>query len=343
MNLVRLATALAILLVISCGKSSNKTVLTWWQFWTNPEVRPTIEKMVTDFESANPDIDVQLGDLTWSDGHEKIAIALAAGNGPDVIELGSDWISEFAANGKLSDLTPDVATLKDSLQMWDPGIYQGRYYAVPWMLGTRVLFCNRSLIELAGYGPKTYPANWEDLLTLSKRITDLGDERYGFASNSAERHRLYKKFLPFFWSAGGRVFNDDQTATEFASDVGIRSLSYYVTLSENGIIDTQGRLEDYFADGKIGFAISGEWLVKRLIKIKPKFDWFVPRGVLRRSMSTRRWNLIPCCSKSRRSSRRSLSTRDRLPSIPNGCRSRKLSRRASSRLSMRRWAYSRRW
>ncbi|MCK4371971.1 MAG: extracellular solute-binding protein, partial [candidate division Zixibacteria bacterium] len=71
-----------------------KTTIEWWQFWTDPSVKPTIRAIVDDFEKANPDIEVKLTDLTWANGHEKIVIALASGAGPDVLELGSDWIAQ---------------------------------------------------------------------------------------------------------------------------------------------------------------------------------------------------------------------------------------------------------
>jgi len=231
--------------------------------------------MIGEFERAHPQIKVQLGDLTWADGHEKIAIAVAAGGGPDVIELGSDWISEFAASGKLSDLTAATQGLTDSLLMWDPAIYQSKRYAVPWMLGTRVLFCNRTLLRQAGYDETFVPRTWIELAEAAAKISRLGDNRFGFGSNSAERHRLYKKYLPFFWSAGGEVFNSNMTATQFNSDAGRKSLEYYLRLSANGLVETQARIEDYFAAGKIGFVISGEWLVKKLNRMERSFDYFV--------------------------------------------------------------------
>jgi multiple sugar transport system substrate-binding protein len=279
-NCMRLALAATLIFVVammlSCGKSSSgKTVVTFWQFWTNPEVKPTVQQMIGEFERTHPQVKVQLGDLTWADGHEKIAIALAAGGGPDVIELGSDWISEFAASGKLSDLTAATLGLTDSLLMWDPAIYQGKRYAVPWMLGTRVLFCNRTLLKQAGYDETFVPKTWIELAEAAAKISRLGDNHFGFGSNSAERHRLYKKYLPFFWSAGGEVFNKDMTATQFNSDAGRKSLEYYLRLSANGLVETQARMEDYFAAGKIGFVISGEWLVKKLSSMERSVDYFV--------------------------------------------------------------------
>jgi multiple sugar transport system substrate-binding protein len=275
-TIVLVVAALSALTMLSCGKSSSdKNVITFWQFWTNPEVKPAVQQMIAEFEKSHPGVKVQLGDLTWSDGHEKIAIALAAGSGPDVIELGSDWIGEFAASGKLLDLTTTTQTLTDSLLMWEPAMYHGKRYAVPWMLGTRVLFCNRNLLTEAGCEASFVPKTWLELAEASAKISRLGSGRFGFGSNSAEKHRLYKKYLPFFWSTGGEVFNGDMSATQFNSDAGRKSLEYYLRLSANGLIETQSRIEDYFAAGKIGFVISGEWLVKKLDRTERSFEYFV--------------------------------------------------------------------
>lgn len=259
----------------ACSKKADTNApLVWWQFWTSPEVKPVVTDMLSAFDSTTG-VSVQLGDLTWSDGHEKIAIALATGGGPDVIELGSDWIAEFAASKRLTDLSDKLGGLKDSLLMWEPATYEGKIYAVPWMLGTRVLYCNRALLEKAGYSKDFVPTTWTELLEASRKIDDLGEDVFGFGSNSAERHRLYKKFLPFFWSAGGEVFNANMTQTQFNTAAGLASLDYYLMLSATGIIETQARIEEYFTAGKIGFVISGEWLVPKLNQAQLPFEYFV--------------------------------------------------------------------
>ncbi len=260
-------------LLLACGTStSEKTSISWWQFWTSPDVAPTIRQLVDKFEKQYPNVNVELGELTWSDGHEKIVISLAAGKGPDLVELGSDWIAEFAAAGKLLDITDD---LRSDLQMWEPVTYQGKVYGLPWMLGTRVLFGNRKLLREAGYEDDFQPKNWDQLLTAAKAINSLSDEYHGFGSNAAERHTLYKKFLPFFWSAGGRVFDSTETTTQFDSEAGRESLQYYLQLSDAGVIETQARLDEYFAAGQVGFVISGDWLVRKILKSYPELDFYV--------------------------------------------------------------------
>ncbi|MCP4684128.1 MAG: extracellular solute-binding protein [bacterium] len=263
---MRIATTVLFFAVLVLAQSAaSETTLTWWQFWTDPTIRPVIASMVEEFEQANPDIKVELTDLTWSNGHEKIAIAFASGSGPDIVELGSDWIAQFAANNRLADISPDVAEELKEYDGWSMATYDDKIYGQPWILGTRVLFWNQDLLDRADLRDGFLPISWAHLDTASHRITDLGRDIYGWGSNTAEKHRLYKKFMPFFWSAGARVYTDSGGFCIVSSEPAVRALRFYKRLHDDcGYVANQRGIEDAFLDGKIGFIISGDWLLKRI-------------------------------------------------------------------------------
>jgi len=270
------AVAAALLIMLACtgqDKPEGPVTLEWWQFWTDPAVKPVIEEMVTEYEAAHPGITVNLTDLTWANGHEKIVVAFSSGTAPDIVELGSDWIGEFAAAGQLAplnDMIEDTARLVG----WKPAVYNDTIYACPWILGTRVLFINRSLMEQAGLTDLDIPVNWDKFREVCYKIDSIGDDIYGFGSNAAEKHRLYKKFLPFFWSAGGNLFSEDFKYVTIAGNIGYKALMLYKELSDScSMIDTQRRLEDAFLAGKIGIIISGDWLLRRIKNEKPGLDF----------------------------------------------------------------------
>jgi len=264
--------SLTLLLLVGCGEktSDDKIDVSFWQFWTSPDVKPTVDSLINEFETQNPGIDVELVDMTWSDGHEKIVVAFSTGRGPDVVELGSDWINEFASNGILADAFDIFEEFGSGLAMWESAEYNGSYYAVPWLLGTRVLYTNASLLNKAGVDPAGSPRNWAELLQYSEAISELGEPYFGFGSNSAERHRLYKKFLPILWSNDGEVLRDGSCS--LTSDEAVAALEYYVKLSDNGYIATQRELDDKFMSGELGFVITGDWMLNRIEKSKPAFD-----------------------------------------------------------------------
>lgn len=251
-------------LVLTTGTALAGTTLTWWQFWTDPAIKPTIDSMVTRFEQQNPDIDVKLTDLTWANGHEKIVVAFASGTAPDILELGSDWIAQFAANGQLADLSDDISDSAD-YQGWSMATYEGGVYARPWILGTRVIFMNTDLLAKAGYERTWLPTSLKDLYDAAARIDSLGEDIHGWGSNTAEKHRLYKKFLPFFWSAGARIFDDNGDYCVISSTRSVAALTIYKVFNDLfGYVANQRGIEDAFLEGKIGIIMSGDWLLKRI-------------------------------------------------------------------------------
>jgi len=265
----------------------EKTTITWWQFWTDSRARPVIQELVATFEAANPGVHVDVVDLTWAEGHQKIVVAFATGTAPDVLELGSDWVAEFAHQGLLLDLTAEAERQRDQFAMWAPVTYEGRLYGYPWLLGTRVLFYNKDLMHRAGIDTAAPPATWSEWLRQARAIDALGEDIHGFAANTFERHRLYKKFLPLFWSAGGELFSDDGECT-LDSPAGLAALSFYVDLCSVGLFDVQRELDLAFQRGRIGFTLSGDWLLQQLRR-DPKSPRFglalVPHADSGRSVS----------------------------------------------------------
>jgi multiple sugar transport system substrate-binding protein len=263
-------------LALACSPGGkDHSEIRFWQFWSDTNTRPIIEQLVTEFEAQNPGIDIKITYLTWANGHDKLVISFAADDPPDIMELGSDWIAEFAFYGLLAEFKSDLP--RNYLY---PAVWKDTLYALPWLLDTRLLYFNLDLLGEAG---AEVPGNWDELKKACGRIDELGEERFGFGCNSAEKHRLYKKYLPFLWSNGGRVLSDDGLSSQLDSESAIEALDFYLDLCDCGVIESQRRLEEYFVEGKIGFVISGGWLLRRLRKSPPEFDYrlvpfFGPNG-----------------------------------------------------------------
>ncbi|MFH2037342.1 MAG: extracellular solute-binding protein, partial [Candidatus Zixiibacteriota bacterium] len=239
-----------------------------------PTIKPVIEQMVADYEANNPNIKINLTDLTWADGHDKIVIAFSSGTAPDIVELGSDWVAEFSTTGQLANLTEYLTADSANYYGWTPAVYDSSIYAQPWILGTRVLYINKDLMAQAGFDSTFVPYKWDMLKEVCYKIDSLGKDIHGFGSNAAEKHRLYKKWLPFFWSLDGRIMSLDGKYCVISSDKAYKSLKFYKELNDScSMVDTQRRLEDAFLDGKIGVIISGDWLLKRIKNEKKKINF----------------------------------------------------------------------
>lgn len=265
-------------IVAGCGDgagSDDRQVITFWHFWSEPAQKTALEKRIHAFEEANPGIRVELSELSWNDGKTKLLAAFNSETAPDVLELGSDWIAQFSSAGVLAD----VAALGGKLdgftpEVGAPGRWEKGVFAMPWVVDTRVLFVNRGLLATTGQDSNVTDSTWEQLIARAEKIKTTQRDAFGFGVNGEDRHRLYKKILPFFWSNGGELF-DSAGKPAINSAANIEALETYLTLSQSGVIDTQKKLDDDFMRGRIGYLISGSWLVDRISKDNPALKYAV--------------------------------------------------------------------
>lgn len=245
----------------SCG-DENKTgskKITFWHFWSEPYQRTVVDSLVKEFEKQEK-VEVEITELSWSDGKVKLLAAFNSNTAPDVLELGSDWVSQFSSAGVLSDMSQqtDINKFLDFAQ--EPSRWNDGIYALPWIVDTRVMFVNMDLLKANGF--ENPPTTYQEMLDMSKMINK--DDKYGFGVNGSDKHRLYKKVLSFIWSDGGEIY--DGKNFQFDSPKVISGIQKYKDLAEYGIVDTQKELDNYFAKGRLAFWISGSWLLKKVDK-----------------------------------------------------------------------------
>ena len=268
------AFAVAALLALAfsgCARKSSSNVIVFWQFSPLDAIQPVLDR----FEAENPGIEVQVEQLTWQSGREKIVAAIAAGRPPDLCELGSTFLPGLVADSTLLDLTDSTADLRPALVGWDVASYRGRAYAIPWMLGTRALFLSDDLLRRAGLDPAKPPETWADLLAASRAIAERVPDAKGFGMNAGEREILFKKFMPFAWGNGGDILDSTMTRSVIASPQNVEALRFYLSLKPYSLLDRQEMHEEAFAKGRLGIVISGPWLVRKLPEQAPGLPYTV--------------------------------------------------------------------
>ena len=94
----------------ACGRSANnadsdsdavKTIdsskatgdLTIWAMGNEGDL---LGDFVKGFEKENPDVKVKVTAIPWSSAHDKLQTAIAAGNGPDLAQMGTTWMADFS-------------------------------------------------------------------------------------------------------------------------------------------------------------------------------------------------------------------------------------------------------
>jgi ABC-type glycerol-3-phosphate transport system substrate-binding protein len=274
-----LLVALLALVIVGCGgdgaDGDDRTVVTFWHFWGEPAQKAALEKRIKAFEEANPGIRVEMTELSYKDGTTKLLAAFNSGTQPDLLDLGSDWIPQFSHAGVLADLGA-MGIKFDSYapEVVAAGRFENGVYALPWVVDTRVIFVNRTLLAAAGLDTTVVDSSWDQLIARAEQVRARRPDAYGFGVQGDDQHRLYKKILPFFWSNGGEVLNEKGEPV-INSPENIEALETYLSLTGAGVIDTQRKLDDDFVAGKIAYLFSGSWLVDRLRKDNPGLSFAV--------------------------------------------------------------------
>jgi multiple sugar transport system substrate-binding protein len=260
-----------VFLFVGCtnNEQSKDDVLRFGCFLNSPSHQKELEALLKEF-SQKEGVNVELIGLNWSDGKTKLISAFNSGTEPDVIELGSDWVAQFSEAGVLAKLTLDEIQSQRFLPVaLDPTKWNGSYFAVPWVLSTRIMFVNEALRAKAGIDGMPHPQTMQELLEQSAKIKQASEEsNYGIGIVSQDLHQVYKRMLPIMWSNGGDILNQKGEPT-LDDPKNVEALASYVALVPHGIIESAKQLDKMFIQGKIGFWISGPWLLEKIPKEQP--------------------------------------------------------------------------
>ncbi len=276
MRRLRLLAGALFAAVLACTPAPKAQTIVFWQFWSTDVVAP----LLAGFEREHPGWKVRMEQLTWQSGLEKITAAVASGNVPDLCEMGSTWMPRMLASGQLTDWTAGVSDLRPALRGWELCATGDRVYGIPWLMGTRALFYNKTLFARAGLDSTRPPETWDELREAATAIQRLGGDVRGYGVQAGERYVLFKKFMPYAWGNGGRILSDDLAAAEFDSPRNVEALEFYLSLRQSGMLERQDMLDRAFKEGRLGLEVSGAWLFRSIPREAPGLRYgvaLVPR------------------------------------------------------------------
>jgi multiple sugar transport system substrate-binding protein len=147
--------------------------LTYWSFHYLKATTAATEKIVADWNKANPNVKVKLVYVDVNNYLDKLTTSFAGGTAPDVFTSEAASILSYSKAGYLADMTREMAPLKSTLPvgLWKVGSYGGRLYGVPMMTQTYTVYANVDMFKKAGVAIPTTKMTWDDLRELGKKLT----------------------------------------------------------------------------------------------------------------------------------------------------------------------------
>ena len=165
-------------------------------------------------------VTVNVTPVDWGQAVAKLQTAIAGGQTPDVSQMGTDMMGQFAATGALEPVPAnfDPGTFFEGA--WNTNVVDGTVYGVPWYVETRLLYYRTDIAEKAGITAP--PATWEELTAMAEAMQSKGGAEWGISLGT----KNWQEYLPFLWSAGGDVMDDTGTY-QLNSPQAVEALTYY--------------------------------------------------------------------------------------------------------------------
>lgn len=281
--------ALALTLVMLFGlaapavQAQEVTTIEYWQYYFESKVA-LVDELIAQFEQENPDIKVVHQNFPYDSYQEKIAASVAAGQGPDIVNLFYGWVPTYVKSGVLQPLpagsfSPEMIEAEFA-PMVTINKFDGVYYTIPIAVRSLGLFYNKDILQENGYDAP--PATLDELVEMAVKMTrrnaagDLEVEGLTFQPDG----QLHGFFRPVLLNLFGQkpMSDDHKTVLWNASEAGYQAFEWMTDLAtkhkvgevnfmtndatafRNGVaamsIDGSYRLSALDSDGKLDYGVA---------------------------------------------------------------------------------------
>ncbi|KKI89296.1 hypothetical protein WQ54_25760 [Bacillus sp. SA1-12] len=192
----------------SDGGNKENVVLEYWHTYSDQEEAILKEKIKPLFEEEHPGIELKLTRMPYEGLKQQVIAGVSGGEAPDLMRMDIVWVSEFAKMGALQDVSSfeGFEEVKNSVfeSAMTTNLYDEKYYGVPVNTNTKIAIYNKELLEKAGFSEA--PKTMEELKEVARKAVVSG-AKGGIGIGGSYSWG----FLPYFWSLGGTLTNENYT------------------------------------------------------------------------------------------------------------------------------------
>jgi multiple sugar transport system substrate-binding protein len=236
---------------------------------------------------------------------QKLLIACAGGNPPDVAGIYSYMTPAYADKGALTDLTElaKAAGLERERYVgryYDLTVHREKLWGLPTTPASVALHWNKRLFREAGLDPEQPPQTLEELDRMAEKLTrwevtlpdGRKEVRVGYLPNvpAADKRLLQVGFLPSepsWWSYGwgfvfgGKLIDGDKVTTN--SPANVQAYEWVASYSKKLGVDSVQRFrsgfgsfataQNPFLSGQLAMEIQGVWMYNFIKKFADGMAW----------------------------------------------------------------------
>lgn len=204
------------------------------EFWTinlSPQHDDYFNNKIEEFKEKHPAVEITWEDINFSSINQQLRYRIAAGEIPEVVNLSPQLMASLLAE----DLLFPISSLEQNYRqhyyplLWENGYYEGKYYAFPWYVSSKLMAFNQEIFKIAGIAPKNIPEDREEFYKLAEKITaETGV--YAFMPQIKIHHE--------FIEAGIKLFEneDQQQKAAFNTAKAEKIIKRYQSLVQKNVI-----------------------------------------------------------------------------------------------------------
>jgi multiple sugar transport system substrate-binding protein len=277
---------IAVLLLSACGAKTGNAKISM-MMWGDPAELDVWNKIVADFQAANPGITVSVEVSDWDSYWTKLKTLLAANTPPDVFAIDAPYYLDYQSKGTLLSLQPYIdadPTVLDGIYPQTLLAYQtpNGYFGIPRDFQTIVLFYNKDMFDAAGLSYPNANWTWDDVRSAAKLLTkDInGDgkiDQYGYTFDMWDMEPGWSEAI---WDYGGDIISPDHTQTLIGSPEARQAwqMLYDMTFVDKSIPDAN-------TSGQYG----GDLFLANVAAMMPMGHWAVPSY----AEAGFKWDVVP--------------------------------------------------
>ena len=280
------AATMAVLLAAGCSgggddaSAGGDVTLEFAQWWEPELPEGELRALMDTFESENPGIKVELLSGPYASTKEQVVAGAATGTMSDVVGLDGAWVSDFAKQGALADMSQLMTDAKyDDSQLASQVKIDGSTYMIPVVNFVYPMFTNDDLLAQAGVDAP--PSTRTEFTEAAEAVTALGDNTYGWiVPLSLEApNGIQNDVMSWAWASGGTMLADgkpDLTNPDVTSAV-----DYVKSLWDAGVVapgsltmKEQDKVEE-FTNGRVGMMIDSLAHINLIRESNPDLNFSV--------------------------------------------------------------------
>lgn len=244
----------------SAGSGGGPVHLTLWTGFTGPD-RPAYEALIAQFNASHKDVQVSMDVQPWDTIGQKLPVAWATGQGPDLATPNFDpgVVQTYVKAGSALPLDGKIDASAFPSAVTKAFTVDGSLYAAPANLATLVLYYNKTMFTAAGIAQA--PKTQDDFVADAKKLTLGGAEPMQFGISLAD-HSTIQMWPILQWMNSGDIVGSDGCATiDSAASVG--ALKTWAGLVANDHVSPVGQTgadaDTLFASKKAAMELNGPW------------------------------------------------------------------------------------